>query len=352
MRSPEDSAARRTVLKIPPAEGDFSRGDFYSIDRPYLAFPAYLAFSAIITLRGNVVKVSMPGIGVVYEGNLSADRNTIVGTIKRGFPAPVTWTLKRVTRGEQEWAIPKPPTPAKPMAADIDPVFEVATVKLSPPGAQVRGVRVQPGAVSTLNMTPAELLAVLYDVHPHQIVGAPAWFSSEKYDITGKTEAGGRPSQEQWQAMVRKLLADRFRLAFHRELRELPVYALSVAKGGAKISRTNSKNERPAIMGRGPGNWLFNFTSMSDFCKLLQGLLDRPVVDRTGLAGRYDFTLTSTPDALPAKNPGPNALTPAAADPPPELFTATRQQLGLTIKATKLPTEVLVIDRVEKASEN
>jgi uncharacterized protein (TIGR03435 family) len=153
--------------------------------------------------------------------------------------------------------------------------------------------------------------------------------------------------------MLRKLLVDRFQLAFHGDRQELPVYTINVAKGGLKISKSLTKGETPFMVFPRPGNLASNNVSMADFCKLFQrGFLDRPVVDQTGLTGRYDFTLVWTPDQLRAAAPNPNALAPAVADPAPDLFTATQQQLGLKIDAAKLRIEVLVIDKAEKPSEN
>ncbi len=345
VRSPDNGADLRTVLKIAASGDDTIKGNFYSIDQTYMAFPI------TATLQGSAVKLKIPGIGAVYEAKLSADRNTMAGMIKEGFPAPVPWTLRRVS-DEQAWAIPPPPAPAKPMA-NPDPVFEVAAIKLSQPDAKGRGLRIQGGKFSAFNMTLADLMTYAYDVHAHQLIGAPAWVSMERYEITAKQEGEGQPSEDQWRVMLRKLLADRFQLAFHRDQQELPVYTITVAKGGPKISKSLTKGETPFLVFPRPGNLASNNVSMADFCKLFQrGFLDRPVVDQTGLPGRYDFTLVWTPDQLRAAAPNPNALVPAAADPAPDLFTATQQQLGLKIDATKLRIEVLVIDKAEKPSDN
>jgi uncharacterized protein (TIGR03435 family) len=261
--------------------------------------------------------------------------------------------MKRI--GEEEaWAIPKPPVPIRPMAADADPAFDVVTIKPSRPDATSWGTRVQGGNVSALNMTLTDLLKFVYDLHGNQFIGAPAWSTAERYDIAGKADAEGQPNADQFKVMLRKLLADRFHLAFHKEQRELPVYTVSVAKGGAKISKNDGKNETTGVIFRGPGSVLLNDVSMDDFCKMLQtAALDRPVVNQTGFAGRYDFSLVWTPDQLQIAIPNPNALAPGdKADVPPDLYTATQQQLGLKIDAARLRIEVLVVDEVEKPSEN
>jgi uncharacterized protein (TIGR03435 family) len=344
VRNPDTTADLRTVLKIQSSDGDPIKGNFYSIDQTYLVFPATLA------VKNSVIRMTIPGIGATWEGKLAADGDTMTGILK-GFSAPVTWTMKRVG-ADQAWAIPPPPAPPKPMSA-ADPVFEVATVKLSAPDAKGRGIRMQGSNVSLLNMTLMDLVTLAYDVHAHQIIGAPAWSTVQRYDITAKSEGEGQPDEEQLKVMLRKLLAERFHLALQREQRELPVYSLSVSKGGPKISRNAAKNETTGVIFRGPGSVLLNNVTLDQFCKMLQtAALDRPVVNQTGLSGTYDFSLVWTPEQIVNAAPNPNALTPDKADATPDIYTATQQQLGLRIDATKLRVEVLVVDKVEKPSEN
>jgi uncharacterized protein (TIGR03435 family) len=143
--------------------------------------------------------------------------------------------------------------------------------------------------------------------------------------------------------MVRKLMADRFQLKFHYEKRELPVYLLTVAKGGPKLKK-GDPNE-PAGLGGGPGNLGATNATMADLAELLaHGFLDRPVIDQTGLAGKFDLRLTWTPDEMQAAT--------QSADAPPGLFTAIQEQLGLKLVSTKAPADVIVIDHVEKPSAN
>jgi uncharacterized protein (TIGR03435 family) len=212
---------------------------------------------------------------------------------------------------------------------------------------------VQAGNVSMLNMTLMDLLTFAYDVHAHQIIGTPPWSTAEKYDVTAKAEGDGQPTQEQLKVMLRKLVAERFQLTFHKEQRGLPVYILSVARGGEKISRNDAKNETTGIIFRGPGSVLLNNVSMDDFCRMLQtAALDRPVVNQTGLSGEFDFSLVWTPEQLLNGAPNPNALTPGGGADVPDVYTATQQQLGLKLDGTKLRIEVVVVDKVEKPSEN
>jgi uncharacterized protein (TIGR03435 family) len=342
----ENNVHLRTVLKVAPPDGGVIKASFYSIDQTYLAFPA------TITLKGDVVKLEIPGVGAIYDAKLNKAGDTLEGTIRPGiFPTAVPWTLRRI-KPEEAWAIPEPPKQPKPLA-NADPSFEVATVKLTPPDAQMRGMRMQGNTFSITNMTLAFLVTFAYDLNMHQIIGAPGWVSTERFDITGKPEGEGTPTQEQTRVMLRKLLADRFQLVVHRDQQELPVFALNVGKSGLKFSKTAKTGETPFVVLPRPGTLAVSNATMTDLCKVYQGLLDRPCVDQTGLSGRYDFSLVWTPDRPQAPVANPNAVaTNPSADSAPDIFLATQQQLGLKIDAAKLRIEVLVVDKVEKPSDN
>jgi uncharacterized protein (TIGR03435 family) len=177
---------------------------------------------------------------------------------------------------------------------------------------------------------------------------------TEKYDLLAKPDGEGQPNDKQWKMMVQKLLADRFHLTFHHEKKELSVYALVVVdKAGPKLSKSEADpNGLPGLFFRKPGVLTVRNATMTDFGGVMQGaVLDRPVVDQTGLPDRYDFTLTWTPDESQFAGLGIRVPPPADnADAPPGLFTAIQEQLGLKLKSTKALAEVLVIDRVEKPS--
>lgn len=346
VKNPDANQELRTVIKIESPEGSRIIGTFYSIDQTFLAFPA------TITVQGSTVKMNIPGIAATYEGKLSADGNAMNGTVK-GFSMPVAWNMKRVGP-EEAWAIPKAPTPPRPMAADADPAFDVVTIKPTRPEANGRGARVQDSNISLQGATLLDLVRNVYDLHPNQIIGLPSWASSDKFDISGKPDVEGQPSQDQVKIMLRKLLPARFQFAFHKEQRELPVYTLSVAKGGAKIAKNKEDTATGGVIFRGPGSFLLNNLSMDDFCKMLQSAaVDRPVANQTNLPGKYIFSLVWTPDQALTAAPVPNPLAAADhADIPPDLHTAIQQQLGLKLDAARLRIEVLVVDKVEKPSEN
>jgi uncharacterized protein (TIGR03435 family) len=339
----------RTVIKI-SLEDDKLKATLYSIDQK-----AQIPFTTA-TKDGSTIKMAIAGLGG-YEGKLSADGNSITGTFTQGAPIPLN--LTRATP-ETAWTIPDPPPPTPRMAANANPVFEVATIKPSAPGRQGKGFTVRDADVLTINTSLSDLITMAYGLHSRQIVGLPAWAETDKYDITGRPEASGQPNVEQMKIMIQKLVEDRFQLKFHHEKKELSVYAITIAKTGAKISKSEADpNSLPGLFfGRAPQGMSFKVrnATLAEVGSVLQGsLLDKPVVDQTGLSGKYDFTLTFTPDASQIAGFGGPPPPAAAADPgdaAPDLFTALQQQLGLKLDSTKAPADVLVIDKVEKPSDN
>jgi uncharacterized protein (TIGR03435 family) len=233
-----------------------------------------------------------------------------------------------------------------PMAKDAHPSFEVATIKPSDPVDQSSGFHTSGHRLFYENEPMEQLIAFAYGVHAKQIVGAPEWFSKDRYDIKGVPDVEGQPNQEQQQEMLRKLLAERFGLKFHREKRELSIFAVTVAKGGPKMkANTSDPNGLPDQTGSNNGAeqmWRFTNNSTADFASMMQYFLDRPVIDQTELKGRYDFMLQWTTDAT--LNNDPKA--------PPGLFTAVQEQIGLKITPTKGAAEVLVIDHAERPDAN
>jgi uncharacterized protein (TIGR03435 family) len=242
------------------------------------------------------------------------------------------------------------------MAADFTPEFEVATVKPATPDRPGKAFMVRGRQFSTFNTTLADLITFAYGIHAKQITGAPAWVETEKFDVAAQPNGEGQPNEKQWKSMVQKMLADRFKLAFHRDKRELSVYAITVGKNGPKLTKSaGDPNGLPGLFFRGLGNLPAINANMGDLASVMQGaVLDRPVVDQTGIGGRYDFTLLWTPDefqfaGLGTRPPPPPANNTAA---PPDLFTAFQEQLGLKLESTKAQAEVFVVDKVAKPTEN
>ena len=344
----------RIVLKISTTAADKLAADFYSIDQRTPAIPA-----TTVAASGNSLKLTIDRLNGAYEGRMSADGKTINGTwTQQGMPAPLD--LTRATP-ETAWTIPEPPPPPKMMDPNAKPEFEVATIKPSDPNRPGWGINVNPsGVFRTLNTTLNDLIKFAYDMHPKQVVGAPAWADSDKFDIEAKPDKPGMPSVNQMKVMLQKLLADRFSLVSHKDNKELSAYAITVVKTGAKIKKEeNATIPVPGFGGLPQRGFNARNATLAEFASVMQAqFMDLPVIDQTGLGNvRYTFVVKFTPDPgmrpFGGAGPPPGAL-PATpdADAPPDLYSAMEQQLGLRLQKTRAPVEVMVIDKIEKPSSN
>ena len=337
----------RTVVKI-AGDGAGYKSTFYSIDQSGQGIPV-----SSTTVTGGTVKMSVMAIGGTYEAKLSADGKTMTGTFTQGAN-PLPLNLVSVTEAAA-WTIPEAPKQVPMMAADAKPVFEVATIKPAKPEEQGKGFMVRGREFTMPNDTLMDMLAFGFGLQQKQIVGAPAWVSDDKFDTAGHADVEGTPNSKQLANMVRELAKDRFALKYHMEKKELSAYVLTVAKTGNKMTKSEGDaNRLPGLFFQGLGILNVQNARMQDFCELMQSaVLDRPVVDQTGLAGRWNFLLKWTPDdsqfgGLGVKVPPPTD----AANAPPGLFTAMPDELGLRMDAVKTMVDVLVIDHVEKPTGN
>jgi uncharacterized protein (TIGR03435 family) len=245
----------------------------------------------------------------------------------------------------------------------LRPSFEVASIKPSKTNSGVTA-RVGNGQGGGRNVTLKMLVAAAYRVQEFQIVGGPGWIGSDRFDVEGKAE-NPRADPDQLRLMLQSLLEDRFQLKLHRENKEAPIYALVVAKDGPKINlapdQTSPPVNGPAQQGAGPnrgamriggGTLVGNAVTLSLFTRLLSQRLDRTVVDKTNLEGRFDIRLNWTPDVGEVVlDPGGNPLPPADAT-GPSIFTAIQEQLGLRLESIRGPVDLIIIDGVEKLSAN
>ena len=257
-------------------------------------------------------------------------------------------------------------------AATPRPQFEVASIKLNKSGGGFSLARPSPGGRFTLTNIPLQfVLMIAYRVKEFQLSGAPAWLNQERYDIEAK--ADGNPSLDAMLPMLQTLLEDRLQLKFHHETKELPIYVLAVAKAG-KLHESEKGECPPMPNGlppppepgklpsppcggifRTPGHVAGQKTTMAQLTDLLSNSTGRVVLDKTGLTGKYDINLDYTPEQsqlqllpggdpdMPFPRPDPNG---------PSLFTALQEQLGLKLESQKGPVEIMVIDHVERPSEN
>jgi uncharacterized protein (TIGR03435 family) len=237
--------------------------------------------------------------------------------------------------------------PLAAQAPTLKPSFEVGSIKPNNSGSRSTRVSINKGGRFTATNVPVKaLMIVAYKLQEYQIIGGPPWLESDRYDITAKSEDDA--NENQVGEMIKSLLGDRFKLTFHHETRELPVYALLVSKNRPKLKASDGDNHnanttRGKITGRA--------MPLQTFVILLSNQLDRLVVDKTGLTGNFDLQLEWSPEFS-----RPGALTEAGGTSSelsgPSIFTALQEQLGLRLESTKGPVEVLVIDSVQKPSEN
>ncbi len=236
--------------------------------------------------------------------------------------------------------------------------FDVAAIKRASPESVGRTIRMQgTHQFVAKNFTVNALVAAAYTLNPqHQISGGPEWTKTDHYDILAGTPGEVQPNQVEQMAMLRKLLAERFHLGFHNEKREMSIYLLTVAKTGSKLKESTAPADKlPELTStvfpdhlRLPAR---NATMAQFVAMMRRAVLDRPVVDQTGLSGRYDFDLEWTADET--QFGGELHMIPSTdSDAKPGLFTAMQQQLGLNLVATRGLADVLVIDQVAKPSEN
>jgi uncharacterized protein (TIGR03435 family) len=339
----------RTVLKVTKdAKGALS-ANFYSIDQGGQPFPV-----SSISFDGGVLKYAIQPFDLKYEGKISGDGNSVTGaSVQGGNSLPLVF--ERATPAT-EWSIPEPRPQVPPMPADADPGVQVATIKPTKPDEQRKGFVWDGHSLQVINYSLAELMCTAYNLQPKQIAGAPDWMTSDKFDMTVQPDMAGHPSLKQSQSMAKKLMADRFQLKVHEDKKEMSAFVLTVNGGAPKMTKSTVAADAGEGLFFGPiGTLHVRNAPMVDFAQLLQAsLLDRPVVDQTGLDGRWDFTLKWTPDdaqfaAMGVKDAPP---TTDAADSPPELLTAMREQLGLKLEAQKTAVKVLVVDHADHPSPN
>jgi bla regulator protein blaR1 len=263
------------------------------------------------------------------------------------------------------------------------PVYEVASIRPSKFGSGgIISWDFPPNGISAKNVTLQRVIQMAYGVEDYQISGAPKWLNAETYNLEAKTESHiadklreltfEQRGVEQ-QPMLQALLADRCKLILHRESRELPVYALTIAKGGLKIQQAKPDNTYPNgmkdlnghghgnIMGFGRGSLTGQGVPIAFLARMLsQQQLGRPVLDMTGLKGDYDFALEWTPGESHREmfkgtevSGQEGSLSPSSFDSSgASIFTAIQDQLGLKLESQRGPVEILVIDHVERPSEN
>ena len=233
-----------------------------------------------------------------------------------------------------------PPAPASA------PQIDVSTVKPSnfDPSNYSSGINTGHGRLDGQNVTLQRCIIGAYGVGPNQVVGSPDWVYSDRWDIMAKVD---QPIDDDaiLNQMLQALLGDRFKLALHRDKKVLPAYVLEVDKKGPKMEKADGGDSvTNTNTGRAGGVTITaSNTDMDLLAQMLARKMDLPVVDQTGLAGVFNFTLHWTPDTV---------RPPEARDDDVSIFAALPEQLGLRLRSAKVPVDVLVIDHAEMPTAN
>lgn len=325
----------RVVVLLPAASA--GRAIVYLLDgrnsgRPYA--------TTTLQLSGEHLAFAVANIEAAFNGSFAADHASIAGTwTHHGASAP----LKLIrAQGGAAWELPENDAM---MPVDADPSFDVATIRPADPNIHSSGIQIDGRRVIAHNQTMQTIVCFAYGIHRAQLVDAPSWFSSDRWEINGVADIPGSPNLMQMRGMFRKLLAERLGMRIDRQTRELSVYALVKGKDAPKITPSANGGVLPDSTGNGNNGvreFRYSNISMEEFAGELAFFEDRPFVNQTGLPGRYDFRLRwSTADA-----PSTDANT------PPALFTAIQEQLGLKVESQHAPVPVFVIRHVDRPSDN
>jgi uncharacterized protein (TIGR03435 family) len=251
------------------------------------------------------------------------------------------------------WAIAVVVVPIAFSQPSAAPKLEVASVKLLSETELLRskpdsGGAISGNRISVSAMSVAALVRTAYNVRVYQISGGPGWIDNDRYDIAAKAEGDGILTPDQARQLFQLVLADRFQLTFHRETRDLPIYQLVVVKNGPRLKVSDiAKFSMRFTPGPSQSQLTVSRGTMQQLCVTLSSQVGAPVMDMTGLAGGFDFKLEFVPENLAAD---PSSLNSDAGG--PSIFRAVEEQLGLKLKSSKGAVEVLVIDRVERPTDN
>jgi uncharacterized protein (TIGR03435 family) len=218
--------------------------------------------------------------------------------------------------------------------------FQIVSIKPNRSGEDTT-IKTSLGRLRAVSVTPHELLLYAFAARDSQLIGGPDWLMKERFDVEAVTGTSDDLDRTTLQPLLQSMFADRFKLKFHRENREFPVYSLAVAKGGPKLTAHAGEGQPSTGINSRSGKYVVNArkTTMKGLAEVLGRQSDRFVIDNTGLEGEYDFRLAWT-----------DLATVDSGD--PSLFTAIQEQLGLKLEPAKGPVQVTVIDSIGRPSEN
>jgi uncharacterized protein (TIGR03435 family) len=223
------------------------------------------------------------------------------------------------------------------VASAQQPAFEVASIKLSHDGPDGgNGYYPTPGRLRVTNATLRQLIQMAYHVRTGTLTGATGWMDSDRFNIEAK--ASTKSNFDDDLVMLQALLTDRFQLRFHRETRQIGMQALVAVKGGAKIQRTADQDQKESVSIR-PTSISGTAIPIGHFVSILEAQVGTPLLNETGLSGKYDLSLTYVRDDVRQVDG-------------PTVFAALQDQLGLKLEARRGPAEVFIIDSAQRPSEN
>jgi uncharacterized protein (TIGR03435 family) len=289
--------------------------------------------------------VSQGADGMSFHGKLSADGQSIAGTVTQGSRSfPLTLSL---ATADTLW---KPAGPG-PMAANADPSYEVAIIKPALPDEQHPIWNLTSPEFHATGTNAAELIKMVYKIRGRQILNAPPWVEQDKFDITAKPDTPGTPSEDQSRTMIGKLLADRFHLVCHTSTQDYPALVMTLDPKGPPPTPSDAEfNSHNGIsMRQENGDVVLHLTgtTMPFFLKtLMDRYRDKQIVDETGLTGIYDITLRLPPAALQGSGDG-GAEEEVGTD-----YIAAAEKAGFKFVSRKAPLPVVVIDHIDPPSPN
>jgi uncharacterized protein (TIGR03435 family) len=235
--------------------------------------------------------------------------------------------------------------------------FDAVSIKPNKSGSGRTSVHTSNDRFQATNISLKELIRDAYDVQTlDQVIGLPSSINSVNFDIEAKVDAetlailkaaSREESGRLRDGMMKSVLAERFHLKVHPETRELPIFELTLAKGGSKLQNADPADPKGDNMHSDNQKLTATGIPISNLCNFLSRRLHRQVLDKTGLTGKYDFVLQWSPDEASGESPDASGANQA-----PSLFTALQEQLGLKLESTKVPVDTIVIDHVEMPSEN
>ena len=236
--------------------------------------------------------------------------------------------------------------------------FDVVSIKPSDPLSERQRIGISPsGSFEAIGVRLSDLIQQAYNIRPFQLVGASGWMDTDRYEIHTKDEKPGpseadfgkmteeqrNAARDQFLGKLQRLLADRFQLKVHRETKEMPIYILSLAKGGSKLKALPDDGKPGGGLSSrrtddGKRELVAQKLTAPALTRYLSGQIGRTIIDQSGLTGKYDFKLTWAPDMGDTTGPS--------------VFTALQDQLGLKLDSSKGPVEVVVVESAQKPSEN